>query len=102
MATNTGNGQTSPFGNGRGGAGGQKARPTNLITNPRGSRGVGAVPQTLTADNSIDGQNVGDIEPNPKSEVGGGPLPLADPPQATEIGTRAQGQNAHKPFKLGG
>ena len=93
-----GDGKTNPFG-----GGGGKAKPANLIANPRGGGGKGATPRPLTATNSINGQaSGGDPTINPDSVASDGLVPLMDPPQAEDIGTRALGQNANKPYKLGG
>jgi len=107
MATKPGDGKANPFGDGRGGAGGGRAAPSNLIANPKGG-GIGApVPRVLTATTSVPQENVqpegtGDTTINPDSVVAAGLVPMIDPPQAEDIGTRALGQNAKKPFKLGG
>ena len=107
MATKPGDGKTNPFGDGRGGAGGGRAAPANLIANPTGGGGGGAKPRSLTATTSIaqsppQAEGTGDGTINTDSVAATGLLPLIDPPQAEDIGTRALGQNAKKPFKLGG
>jgi hypothetical protein len=97
----SGDGTTNPFGDGRGGAGNGKVTPANLIVNPRGGGGNGVTPRVLTATNSNDEQaSGGDPTMNADSVVSDGVEPTIDPPQAEDIGTRAIGQNANKPFKL--
>lgn len=99
MATNPGDGKTNPFGNGNGG-GGSRAGANNFVANPRGAAGGGAKPRdfrTAQPQPKTTGEGV-----NPDSVAAAGIVPQIDPPDDPEIGTRPLGQNAHKPYKLGG
>jgi len=100
MATKPGDGKTNPFGDGKGGAGMGKAAPTNFLTNPRGSGASAPKPRdlrTAQAQPAATGE-----QPSTADAAPAGLIPQIDPPDAEDIGTRPLGQNAHKPFKLGG
>ena len=98
MATNSDSGQSSPLGDGRGGASCEKAKPADLIKNPGGSGTTGPRPNNpLTPGATPKADAAG---PDPSTIPGGGRFPKADPPPRDGIGVRATGNP--KPFKLMG
>ena len=98
MAANkSGNGKTSPFGDGKGGSGMAKSAPNNFAKNPKGGSSGAPKPRNLVADGGQP-KTTGE-EPNPESKVAGGPLPLID--SIDPDATKPMGKNSKKPYKLG-
>jgi hypothetical protein len=95
MATQPGDGKSSPFGNGKGSGAMAKQTPKNLVQTGRGSDG-GAKPRDMTKDQAAP-KSTGE-GPNPESVPAGGDQVKADPPAASDVHPVGK---APKPFKLG-
>jgi hypothetical protein len=101
MATNPGNGKTSPFGNGSGQAGGSKVAGNNFLTNPRGS---GATSGGRRFDNQVaapQAKRESVADRNSTDAASGGLLPLVQAGPNHDVGVGSIGNGA-KPFRVGG
>lgn len=102
MATNPGDGFTSPFGDGDGGTQevARTARGTDFTLDPAGQgRKVPVDPERIAPNRA---QRMGKSEFNPDSVPQGGRVLMADPARAETNMTKAIGQGNRKPFKLTG
>lgn len=99
-----GDGKSSPFGNGAGGAGGgSSVSGNNFVTNPSGSGNRGKGPGVISVSRTQ--QKKDDYDLSPAEIPEGGLLPFMDPPDdpGNPIGERPPGGgSSRKPFKLGG
>ena len=99
MASNkSGDGKSSPFGNGKGGVDMARAAPNNFVSNPGGGSSGGKVkPRNLVTDQR---KPVSSGDPvNPDSVAPDGILPLVD--STDPNATHPLGKNSRKSFKLG-
>ncbi len=99
QGSTSGDGKTSPFGDGRGGNAGGNMSGNDFGTNPRGNpSGPSKLPDMI---NNSRSQVAAKPDFNTQDAAPGGLIPEALPP-ATRAGGVGSIGNSSKPFKLGG